>query len=841
MPAGTTRRRADGSVWKKPSGNAKEWTQVKDGVAGAGGKKPVDPKDKPVLTPADVEIERPWSAISDRYKLDGHIPPEEVHPQHVKMDVEGNIDAKPVLVWKDHTGADRRTYTLPFHWNRYAVAHTAQKDGWDNFQLAHQNLRDAASTGSHAAMAALVVLQTGRSPEDVCSLHHKQTEVAEDSIKKADTADRNHPDRLHLTFKHPKGYAYTTSLSDPVLAAHARTRKSEPPPEGNVFDASAKQVRSLLKKGKLDADSPVTRHNMITHIALDMLSKTPPVTMDEHGLEGVRQALTEVSDKIAAHLGHDPAPEGMSYIPPAVALAFLEEAGGAKEKHFPESFAKLKNTPRAPTVMKATSDRATAEAAVMKAFGTTEGNEDKVIQIMEALEKKRLKKAKCSPTEPEISSPSPTATPSIPRETLSSTAETSVQKSNTPGPSAESSAPLVLSTALEKSASYLARLRPNPSDSRASYIYDAAAFQGLLESPYFSNVVQPGARFRCEMDGVDGYVNVEARSSTTVTMSHSGTGRRGTDHVDQLQQLLLKFHTQTKPTDPEPVATAVEALVESVAPLLKKSEDTREYTPLSDIATRQPENIQKMEEAKRAYISALERNLTGQLDDRIMRGINDALYRRNYEAVIQLAKASTEVGKVKSADQTSGGSGGADHPGPKGEPVGTQTSRSGGTFEKKGQGDWERVKEGKDKSKDGEDKKPLTETDLRDLLSKMRARLHTAPKSQRTEIKERIQLIIARLHKMAAAKSETQKANQAVADLMKASQEVSDPINALLRKARTGGQELDDFMRSELTFEEFALNLMHSSAIVKSQANLLRLEKGPTALRERWVIVNGVG
>ena len=873
LPAGTIKKRADGSVWQKPTATAKEWTQVKDGegsAPGAGSAMPTMP------APVEEEPQLPWAGIQAKYGLDGHIPPEEVHPQHVQIDAEGNIDSKPVLIWKDGSGEGRRTYTTRFHWNRYAALHNEQVGAWDDFQLAHQSLRDEAAAGSHAAMAAIVALQTGRSVDEVCALHHERVQVARDGIQKADTSDRDHPDRVHVTFAHKRGYSYTASLSDPVIAGHAHGRKQAPSEAGNVFDASPQEVSSLLAEHGVDPESPGVRHHIATHMAIDLLSKSEPVHLDTHGVDGVRASLQVVSDKIAAHFGHDPAPEGMSYVPPAVALAYLEESGGSK--HYPNSYAKLRGEPVQPEKVKK-SDRAAAEAEVLKTFGTLEGHEAKVDLIVNGLQKKRsrIKKGKepCSLTEDVTSSNAPTGTSSSPRETPSSTPTTTVQKSSTAGPSVPSSATgPVLDPVLEKGPRYLARLPPAAGDVRSRYVYETEVFQALLASPHFVNVVEPGTRFWCPMNGVDGYVNVEARQSNLVTLSHSGTGRRGTDNVDTLKKLLLSFHQPPAPTAPPPAPVALAALAEMLIPYLEKhsekeekyiyeqmehdeeaeeeraeevEEDLKEskvkksHTVLSDIASRPAARDAEMEEAQAAYILALGKNLRGDLSDERMRAINQALYCRDYKEIIRLSKG--DVGKVRSAD--AGGGGRADHPGPQGEPVGTQTRRGSGIYEKQGQGEWKRVKEGRDKKVTAPQDKNLSESDLRDLLSKLRARLHTAPKNQRNELKQRIEVVRNKLHKMALARkqaSDTQKADQTVADLTKASVELLDPVDEWLRKAANQYTALDAYIQhsDHGSYDDFVCDLAVGPLLARSQAYALRLQKGDGALRARWNLLNGV-
>lgn len=857
QPAGTIKQRADGSVWVKPTTNAKEWTQVKDGgPGGAGAKKdaPVPQNPATQTEPSEETVARPWQQVQLKYGLDGHLPTEEIHPQHVVIDSEGNIDAKPVMMWKDAYGADKRTYTMRFHWNRYAAAHEHEKANWDNYQLAHQSVRDLAAGGSQAALAALVALHTGRSPEDVCSLHHERVETTnEEGVAKGDSADRQHPDRVHVTFKHRRGYAYTASINDPVLARYAGGKKVAPNENGKVFNTSAKKVRALFAKAGIDPDSDAVRRHVATNMAVDLLSKTPPLKLAEHGSEAIRATLMEVSDKIAQHFGHDPAPEGMSYVPPGVQLAYLEECGGARA--FPVSFAKLKGKD-APAIKKG-SPRERAERVVLRAFGTLEGNEARIEEVAANIEKRdtRVRKGpECSLTEPDSSFPSPTSTASPLAETPSSTPTTPEPRSSSLGPSVPFSE-LELSPPLEKGETYIARLSPLAGDKRARYVYDVGALRTFIESPLFTSLVGVGNKFLAPINGVHGYFVIEDRNANLVTLSHTSTGERTSTHVDNLRTALLKLHPAPEPTAPEPAPELMSALAEKLLEAAKTYiKDKAEVSKggvegseaLSDIGTRQPQWHQDFNEARESYTRALRANLIGDFPDEIMRLVNDALYERRFGDVIRLVdtgmrKGETTAPSAPSVSSPTTASAGGSHPGPKGMPIGTQTQRRSGQYEKVGQGDWKRTPKGREHRAPEISVDKLSTSQLRDLLARLRSMLSTAPKGQRNQVKERIEMVKRRLQSLHQTKEATHKADQQIATLVKSATEVSDPLEAWLRREEESYTALDDYMAKsdKAAFADFALDLVDAPLEVRSQANMLRLRKGDSAIKTRWVRFNG--
>ncbi len=187
-PAGTIRQRADGSVWEKPTSKAKEWTQVKDGVNSTGTRVPGQGGIPDLGDPSEADY---WTKAQDHYDLDGHKPSKETHPQHVDIDAEGDIDKKPVLMWKDDKGNDRRSYTKRFHWNRYSQVHEKTRDAADAMAKAHEYLASCCGSDHpdrEAAMAASVHLKTGRPINDVLTLHPEATHVAR-KLKKSGASD----------------------------------------------------------------------------------------------------------------------------------------------------------------------------------------------------------------------------------------------------------------------------------------------------------------------------------------------------------------------------------------------------------------------------------------------------------------------------------------------------------------------------------------------------------------------------------------------------------------------------------------------------------------------------
>lgn len=1001
LPAGTIKERADGGVWLKPSSTAKEWKQLSAGT-GAGGAKPATPG-APDAEPLE-NINAGWLEAQERYQLDGHLPPPEVHPQNAEVDAEGDIDSKPVIRWKSPEGKERRTYTQRFHWNRFAGIHEVAKGAYEAIPQSFAALESAFDgEGGEAAMAAYVHLKTGQpitaitgmhaqhghvardvkptkvtqvekgartslltkilnasialrdrtqyfhwnvvgpnfpalhqlfekqydtladavddiaeriralgdvveevakeerpmpesaeamlaelaaSHERLCKLCEKavgQAEADRDAAtvdllgkrcvdhdkaawmlratagleapkskkvaKGGSTTDKHHPDRAHFLLTHAKGHAYATSVHHPKIADHVHARKQGE--DGPLFSTSPEQVTAALAKAGFGGlDARVVEHHNIATMAADFLSKTPSTVLKKGGVGAARLHLTACSDHIAEHYGHAPAPKGMSYVPPDIAAAYLEDLGAAAQ--YPTAYAGLKGE----------SHRHTAERAVLKAFGTLEGHEDDVQTITARLIRgdRRLNKGDaCSLLEVETFLGWPPATSSPGLAKSSSTMPTEEPKSTTPSPSSESSEPsikaLELDPGLEKGESYLARLAPGTGERRARYVYDRETLRTLLSYESSTNTFLPGARFSLPMPGVDGtevagFVDIDDRMSVLVSARHTGTGKVFRVNVADLRHLLHTYHSTHEPAKQPGLQEMPEV---EVGPIAKSHTMMTEDRPslglvLSDIGSRKPEHQMVEELAKDVYLQMAAKYRAGDVDFDKFKAITSAMLDRNYSKMIELCKGATgsDVGKPGAGATASAGTG---HHGPAGLPVGAQTQRKDGTYKKEADHKWARVS---DKHHDG--KKPDSEASgshesatldgLRSRLSKLRTALRSAGDAKaRNKIISEITAIKTRIKKLGLAqrgKSEaTQKAQDNLRDIVETIDHLDDPIEQWLVKAQTDRLEaLDAFiLETDGDYIDFGADLAYAPPAVRAQAHQLRLSEGSSALRDRFYLV----
>lgn len=441
--------RGDGAVWQKkaPGEGGSAWKQLADGTKHARGPRGAADPGGPMAPTEDRE--HPWHHMARRHDLDGHLPSPATHPVNVDIDFEGNTDSKPVLSWMDETGQERNSYTKRFHTERARAHHAISKTLGPKIEKAHSALLAADDDVSHAAA---MVLKTGHHPKQVASLD----------------AANHFIEGEHSVFaiQHPRGHVGKMRLHAPET-----TKRLTDKFEGPVFKGATEEAikAKLAEHGLGDHDHAVIRHHAATRIATDFLSKTEPVqfgTGDFHmTMDQIEANLHECSEHIREHFGHTtPAPEGMSFVPPHVVAAYVEEAGGAK--HFGENAFKKAKQPKIEKPAETPEAKAERREAKVKKGADVRTPEDEatwerakkqveqehgevknkwalvnfLYKKMKGGKSKKVKKSCSSTTEAETSSTTLTPTTSEPLATKpNSGRKMRVRKSKTPTPSQQPS------------------------------------------------------------------------------------------------------------------------------------------------------------------------------------------------------------------------------------------------------------------------------------------------------------------------------------------------------------------------------------------------------------------
>lgn len=349
----TVTQRADNSVWQKIDNG--KWKQLQDGHNS-------NAPSKPSKTPSGQAQGEPvgeWERLRDQYDLDGHLPDPSVAPEHVEIDVEGDVDTKPVLRWKDAAGRTRKSYTRTFHLQRSYALHKACREHSDKIFEALDKAEELAKAGDPGAATAYASLLTGHRPSVFQSVTPDRTRVyrgaqleksfVDDLIEKADTRDPKHPNRVHVMYDHPTQGAVVSSFYDQTLADHIHGG-------GSFGDPTA--VMTAI--GMSGIDFGVIRHHANLRLTADTLSKTPYQNYGPDFASWNQGALSVVggmSSGVAAHYGHGDAPQGMSFVPVPVSVAAVDELGGSK--YWPGTFPE-----REPYVEKLAEEAAPAEPPV---------------------------------------------------------------------------------------------------------------------------------------------------------------------------------------------------------------------------------------------------------------------------------------------------------------------------------------------------------------------------------------------------------------------------------------------------------------------------------------------
>jgi hypothetical protein len=335
VPIGTESQRADNSIWKKLDGG---WKQLQDGDNTGRSKFRLTSEEE--SSGSESKLGQ-WAKMKDEYDLDGHLPDESIAPEHVEIDVEGDIDSKPVLKWKNHAGKAMKSYTRAFHTQRAYALHKECGKHHDAIMKAMDTLEGLMNKQDAGAATAYASMVTGHRPSVFTSLTPDKMRVYRGEVKKshsldyfiekADSRDAMHPNRFHFMVEHPSQGAFIANVYEPSLANYAAN--------GGSF---AEPTEAFATVGLKDVKFNVIRAHANMRLAADIMSKSAPVKMDDadfhQGMSAVNQTIMNVSDAVARNYGHRSAPDGMVYIPVSMSVAAVDEAGG--HKYWPDTFKK---------------------------------------------------------------------------------------------------------------------------------------------------------------------------------------------------------------------------------------------------------------------------------------------------------------------------------------------------------------------------------------------------------------------------------------------------------------------------------------------------------------------
>lgn len=853
-PVGKINERADGAVWAKDANM--DWKQIRDGnKAGRSAAAPAvgapSPGVAPAGAPGDEANPNPWTVHQKKYGLDGHLPDPTMHPQHVNIDVEGDIDTKPVMSWVDAVGVPRNSYTTAFHRHRsLAQREKIKKIGTDVFRTAHAKLKAGMVTAGtpkerDAHAAAFIHLVGGHRISDILGMHamHVATtmphqggeapdsgqELVPTEVSKSSSEDPNSQFRSHMVLQHPHGHLYPASHHDEGLADHLRNRVNERASAPSLFEADEKGVRKALDGAGLEGvDEATIRHHAVMHMAADKLSKLAPVSLELDYATGMAQLianLQQVSDEIGENFGHDPAPEGMSYVPPVLVAAYVEESGGAK--HWPKVFRRT----AAPEAEKQEVEKSVctspneATRSSSAAFPTTSEPSDKT-----------------SPSSPEISLPLPrTPTPSPQSSSTAAPDQPAPPSQEQPQEVSKAAEPVIVPVRTNDDNSIFSGAKVAilpPKVKRAEYPFTGyVCFQGLdidienEEGSYREGQDKDGHKWRCYMhahygefrkgegtdgDKLDAYVGPYADSPLVVVIRQVNPNTKAYDEdkvmlgfltVDAAVETYKKqydkpgfyggcdimsigeFHRwmDKRGKRGDPVEGPVSTPDQPVLVRHANEGDERLRSHLHQmLGTQYPSPVTALRKklAEKALGKAVGRARAGSLSITELEKAHKAYKNGDYRECCQIlvtksvgagsagstgSTGSTGATTQKAGRRAEAGAGGG-KPGPEGVPVGTITVLSDGTKEQKiGPHEWRRMGEGGDsikkpekaKAESGGSKSPTIDVAM-DELQRLRQRRATAGTQElRLELDEQIEALRKRISKLKRGFGKTSDSSQA--------------------------------------------------------------------------------
>lgn len=339
MPTGVVTTRADGAQWQKQEEPGKgPWRQVKDGSKNTQGRAKQNQMEagEGMATEDLRGAELGYQLLRSKYDLDGHLPPNELHPDHVAVDTDGDMDSKPVLSWEQE-GKKRNSYTVNFHQRRHRQTFAELKKAMPALREAPDKLmkmcKSCGPEDKDRYLAAYSVVKSGHTPDQLLGV--QRGHVGMGRLAKSKKA------KTRIALQHAQGHMFQWEPDTDELATHYMSKSSHAP-TAPLFGCTHDCVRTALEEAGLGGISMSTiRAHVATRMAADFLSKAPKVKVDSYGagMNKVAANIMAASNRVGAHFGHDLAKSGMSFVPPHVQAAYLESVGGAE--HYRNTYDKL--------------------------------------------------------------------------------------------------------------------------------------------------------------------------------------------------------------------------------------------------------------------------------------------------------------------------------------------------------------------------------------------------------------------------------------------------------------------------------------------------------------------
>ena len=417
MPTGVVTTRANGAQWQKQEEPGKSpWKQVRQRDKNKQGyaKQNQMEASEGMATEEMKGAELGYQLLRSKYDLDGHLPPDEMHPDHVAVDTDGDMDSKPVLSW-EQAGKKRNSYTVNFHQRRHRQTFAELKKAMPALREAPDKLmkmcKSCKPEDKDRYLAAYSVVKSGHTPDQMLAV--QRGHVGMGRMAKSGKA------KTRIALQHMQGHMFQWEPDTDELATHYMS-KAEHSPTAPMFSCSHDCVRTAMEEAGLGGISMSTiRAHVATRMAADFLSKAPKVKVDAYGagMNKVAANIMAASNRIGAHFGHDMAKSGMSFVPPHVQAAYLESVGGSE--HYRNTYDKL-NMRKSVRTQEEEAIWQSAQEQVLKSIPSTM-SADKIPSLVLTMFETMLTQSLTSTPSNLSSTPSP--------ESLTKATETTLEKS----------------------------------------------------------------------------------------------------------------------------------------------------------------------------------------------------------------------------------------------------------------------------------------------------------------------------------------------------------------------------------------------------------------------------
>ena len=264
------------------------------------------------------------------------LPQASIPVEDIRVDLEGDVDKKAVIAWKDTKGKWQSGYTPKFHEN-------SAKKKWERINSIRDKvpgiLKDIESklsisepgSNEHQGLTILAIIgETGLRPGSTKSVqshgHYGISTLLNSHVRKDGNV-------MALSFVGKSGKDNKTIVQNKETIKALEHYMASKPEGGSLFNPNSVDIsKKILPKGMKVKDFRTVKATVTAEKLISLIDEPPPLTGNvKKDKKLLANALYETSKKVATILNNTPAIAKASYIHPSVFEKWANSVGASKE------------------------------------------------------------------------------------------------------------------------------------------------------------------------------------------------------------------------------------------------------------------------------------------------------------------------------------------------------------------------------------------------------------------------------------------------------------------------------------------------------------------------------